>query len=310
MCDSIAMDHLAAVRRLSGDSRSGASELLPQAVALLRAVLAQAPGSIDAVARAVGEAQPSMAPFWNAALSALRDGRDAGALDRFEARRLRAGRATARVAADALRPAEGRRLRVVTWSYSGSVLACVRALAERAAGVAVASAEGRPALEGRRFAEALAADGLEVDAYSDAGIAGAFAPSAGEERVVLIGADAVTPGWLINKVGSGLLAAAAADAGIPVYVAATRDKFADARVARLLRIVEHDSREIWDEPPAGVVVRNAYFERVPTRLVSGFVTDGGVLSAEMIEEACRAASADVQDEDVARLAPRKPPAAR
>ena len=69
----------------------------------------------------------------------------------------------------------------------------------------------------------------------------------------------------------------------------------DPRAARLLRIVEHDAREVWDEAPPGVAVRNAWFERVPSGLVTGVVTDAGTLSPDMLEEACRAASADAAD---------------
>jgi translation initiation factor 2B subunit (eIF-2B alpha/beta/delta family) len=312
----MAMDPIPAIQALKDDARSGASELLPRAVAMLRAVLQQAPASIDVAARAVGEAQPSMAPFWNAALAAVRNGREPGALDRFEERHQRAGAAVARVAARELRPADGSGLRAVTCSFSGTVLQVLGEIARgaagnrrvgdagRAAGLAVCCAEGRPALEGRRMAKALAGEGIDVTFFSDAAIASALERAEGRpETVVLIGADAVSPDWLVNKVGSGMLAAAAAHAGVPVYVAASRDKLVDRRVARLLRIVEHDAGELWEDPPAGVAVRNAYFERMPTGLVAGFVTDAGVLSADMLEEACRAASAAATDEDIARLAP-------
>ena len=86
-----------------------------------------------------------------------------------------------------------------------------------------------------------------------------------------------------------------------MYVIAARDKFMDARAARLLRIVEHDPGEVWDDAPPGVAVRNACFERVPSGLLTGVVTDAGTLSPDMLEEACRAASADASDEDIASL---------
>jgi translation initiation factor 2B subunit (eIF-2B alpha/beta/delta family) len=88
---------------------------------------------------------------------------------------------------------------------------------------------------------------------------------------------------------------------VPVYVAATRDKFVDARVARLLGIVEHAPGEVWEAPPAGVNVRNPYFERMGMDLVDGVLTDAGVLAGAMIGEACRAASAALGDVDIARL---------
>jgi|WetSurMetagenome_2_1015567.scaffolds.fasta_scaffold40994_3 translation initiation factor 2B subunit (eIF-2B alpha/beta/delta family) len=288
----------AAVERLHGDATSGASELLPAALAVLR-LAAGEPRLLDEAAREVGRAQPSMACLWNAALHALA-GTDA--LERFDLRRRRASALLARVAVGALRPEEGRPLRVVTCSFSSTVRSCVRAVAA-ACEVRVACAEGRPALEGRRLAADLAAAGLSVDFYSDAAIGSAIVPGAGEgECVVLLGADAVSPGWVINKVGSGMLAAAAARAGVPVLVAATRDKFVDARVAALLDIESRDAGSVWEDPPARVSVRNPVFERVPMDVITGIVTDAGLLTGGMVGEACRAASAPFSDAGIAALA--------
>jgi translation initiation factor 2B subunit (eIF-2B alpha/beta/delta family) len=285
-----------ALDALRRDGISGASELLPQAIRILRQAAGEGDG-MGPVARAVGLAQPSMACLWNAALAAL-----AGqpTLDRFEQRSQGAVAAMTRAATVALAPAAGRRLHVITCSFSGSVLACVRAIAASGA-VRVSCAEGRPGYEGRRMAEALAGRGCAVTLYTDAAIAEALQGHDEEERVVVVGADAVTPEWIINKVGTGMLAAAAVHAGVPVHVAATREKFVDSRVGRLLAISPHAGAEVWDGAPEGVAVRNPYFERVAIDLVAGFLTDAGLLTGDMVAEACRAASAGVSDADLARL---------
>jgi translation initiation factor 2B subunit (eIF-2B alpha/beta/delta family) len=282
----------AAVRRLAADRVSGASELVPLAIQALRGASRLDQARMAEVARAVGEAQPSMASVWHAALAALRDIAQPGALDDFERRWRRAGAALARLAADYLTPGAGGSLRVVTWSFSGSVLACLRALSGRTA-LTVSCAEGRPAFEGRRLAAALAAETIPTETFTDAGLGEVLWRRRERADAVLIGADAVTPEWVLNKSGSATLAAAAARVGVPVYVAAARDKFADGRVATLLRIVDHDPSEVWDAPPPGVAVRNHYFERMPIELVSGVITDAGTLSGDMIAEACRAACAGI-----------------
>ena len=275
---------VAALDRLRADATSGASELLPHAIDILRGASSFSPDAALDVARAVGRAQPSMASLWNAALAALRDRRAPGTLDRFDRRRRRAADALVRCALDELLlPLSGPR-HIVTISFSGSVLACLRAMARRVP-LRVSCAEGRPGLEGRRMARALAEAGIPVEFWSDAALAAALRQEGEGETVVLVGADAVTPGWVLNKTGTSMLAAAAAQHGVPVYVAAARDKFMDARAARLLRIVDHDPREVWDEAPPGVAVRNAWFERVPRGLVTGVVTDAGTLSPDMLEEA-------------------------
>jgi translation initiation factor 2B subunit (eIF-2B alpha/beta/delta family) len=293
-----------AVARLADDARSGASELLPQVVAILRRAASRR-GVVEEAARAICHAQPSMAPFWNAALAALADTRAAGgALDRFDQRARRAPAALARVAAATLSPVDGRALHVISWSYSGSVASCLRALTGAPpAGprtLRVSCGEGRPAFEGRRLAEALARDGIAVECFTDGALACALAGRGDEERVVLVGADAVSPDWIVNKAGTRMLAAAAAHAGVPVYVAATRDKFVDPRVARLLRMVEREAAQVWDGPPAGVTVRNPCFEKVGLDLVTAVVTDAGTLTGAMIGEACRAASAGASDADIDR----------
>jgi translation initiation factor 2B subunit (eIF-2B alpha/beta/delta family) len=290
----------AAVDRLREDATSGASELLPHAIEILRGTGDLLPDAALDVARAVGQAQPSMASLWNAALAALGERRRPGLLARFDERRRRAPDALVRCALDQLLLPGAGPLHVVTISFSGSVVACLRAAARRVR-LRVSCAEGRPGLEGRRMARALAESGIAVDLRGDAALGDALGQDAESETIVLVGADAVTPGWMLNKTGTSMLAAAAARLGVPIYVVAARDKFMDPRAARLLRIVEHDPRAVWDEAPAGVVVRNAWFERVPGDLLTGVITEAGTLSPDMLEEACRAASADVADEDIASL---------
>jgi len=291
---------IAQVDALTADTTSGASELLPRAIGILReaARLPEAE-ALDWI-RAVGLAQPTMAPLWNAALAAVADRRRPGALARFDERRRRAAGALVRsVVREALLGPPGPR-HVITLSFSGSVLAALRELARRTP-LTVSCTEGRPGLEGRRLALALAEEGIAVDFYGDAAIGEALARRGEGGTLVLVGADAVTSDWVLNKTGTMMLAAAAARVGVPVYVAAARDKFVDPRVARLLRIAEHGAGGVWEAAPAGVTVRNAWFEQVPTDLLSAVVSDAGTLAPDMLEDACRAASAEVTDEDIGAL---------
>jgi hypothetical protein len=261
----------AIVSRLAADRTSGASELMADAVEAVRRAL---PGGADAAeetARAICAAQPAMAPFCNLALAAAAERTEPGALDRFERQWRRAPAALARVAHGMLAPEPGIPVRFVTCSFSGSVLACLRAMAGTNP-VHVTCGEGRPLLEGRRMAAALAAGGIQVEVRTDAALAGALAGCDG----LLVGADAVTPAWFLNKCGTWQLAAAAGLSGAAVYVLATRDKFVDLPVGDSLRIGEHDPREVWDAAPAGVTVSNPYFERVALGLVTALITDAGV----------------------------------
>jgi translation initiation factor 2B subunit (eIF-2B alpha/beta/delta family) len=269
------VDTLAHRLRAFGDNHlSGALSLTAEALGILREVLDRE--ALPAVARALCEAQPAMAPVWNAALAAL-----AGhaRFEAFEARLERAPAALIRVALrelDLIRP-----LRVVTYSGSGSVMRVLESLATRGA-VHVSVGEGRPHFEGRELAERLVRAGIAVDYYLDAALSHAIDRAA----IVLVGADAIGSDFFINKSGTRLVLAAAAQARVPAYVVATRDKLAAPAVWALLRLPEHAPAEVWPDPPKGVAVRNRYFELVPCSLATAFLTDLGVLDPHMLTAAC------------------------
>jgi translation initiation factor 2B subunit (eIF-2B alpha/beta/delta family) len=122
------------------------------------------------------------------------------------------------------------------------------------------------------MAEALADAGVRVEMRTDAALAGALPGCDG----LLVGADALAPAWFLKKCGTLPLAAAAGLVGAGVYVLATRDKVVDPEVGELLRVREHEAREVWDGAPPGVTICNPYFERVPMALATAVITDGGV----------------------------------
>ncbi len=276
----------AAVAALAADRASGASGLVARAVALLRQVRDAEPALLVRAAVLVCRAQPSMAPLWNAAGLALADAGDKGTrLERFAAQAARSLTAIARVASDLIEADLVGERRIVTWSSSASVRAACHAIAGRGP-VRVACAEGRPALEGRQLAASLAAAGLAVELYSDAGLGGCLPGS----TAVLVGADTVAPGWFINKCGTAALAALAVHAGVPVYLLAGRDKFLPAELTGRVSLSGGPPAEIWEAPPPGVAVRNPYFESIPLDLVAALVTDAGVVGTGLASEVCEANS--------------------
>jgi translation initiation factor 2B subunit (eIF-2B alpha/beta/delta family) len=162
--------------------------------------------------------------------------------------------------------------------------AALEALA-RSRRIQVDCAEGRPRLEGRRLASRFSAAGVPVRFFSDAAIGHAL-PGA---DAVMVGADAISPQWFLNKSGTRMLAAAAHLQGVPTYVIATRDKFIGPAVAEQVTLLEGPASEIWENPPTGVEVRNPYFEPVPLELATTVISDVGVLGAAMVADVCEAA---------------------
>jgi translation initiation factor 2B subunit (eIF-2B alpha/beta/delta family) len=272
------------IARIAADRESGASDILAEAIDILRTGLA-ASLPVAPLGRALCRAQPSMAPVWNAVSEAIAAEREPGRFERFAQRVARSPAAltrfaTAALTADAAPPP----LRLVTLSSSRAVAGVIEAV-HATRPVHVSCSESRPALEGRRLAATLAARGIAVTCFGDAALGHALSGA----HAVLVGADAVGPRWFLNKSGTAMLAAAATQHGVPVYVLATRDKFVSAGVAARLVIREGAAAEIWTAPPHGVEVRNPYFEPTPLDLVRAVICDAGVLGADMVRDVCATA---------------------
>ena len=266
----VALAFLDALERwLAVDRSASARELHAELLAWLRAAQA---------------AQPSMALVHQFAARALavadaalqrRD--SAAALRQALAQSCAAERAdlAQAVQAAALLAAElvpGRDAWIATLSYSGAVLAALRALAKAGRKPRVLLAESRPGLEGRTMAAALAAAGIESWLVADMALPMLLA----QATAVWIGADAVTELGVLNKIGSFVLALAAREHGVPMWAIATRRKFLPAATPALA-IAEMAPELIWDSPPALVRPRNVLFESVPTSLLRGIVVEDAVL---------------------------------
>jgi methylthioribose-1-phosphate isomerase len=107
---------------------------------------------------------------------------------------------------------------------------------------------------------------------------------AGEVQMVVVGADRVAAnGDFANKVGTYPLALACAASGVPFYCAAPLSTF-DLSVpcGDEIPIEERDATEVTalhgvQVAPPGVGARNPAFDVTPHHLVTGIVTDIGVL---------------------------------
>jgi translation initiation factor 2B subunit (eIF-2B alpha/beta/delta family) len=277
------------IAHLATDRQSGASELSRLARGILQESLAH--GDTLEVAAALCRALPAMAPIWTSAVTAVRAVTAPEVWARAIARWTRSERMLERIAVDSLRTATPS-LRIVTCSMSGSVLRVITALAAQQA-VYVSCSEGRPALEGRRLASALAEATIPVTFFTDAALGTAL----GHADIVLVGADAVGSNAWINKVGTRPLAAAAQHAGLAVHVLATSDKLVAPRLWPHISRPDAPASEVWETPPAGIEVRNPYFESIPLDLAATVITDLGVLGGDMVAAACAA-----QDTDASRRA--------
>ncbi|HEX5588743.1 MAG TPA: S-methyl-5-thioribose-1-phosphate isomerase [Candidatus Limnocylindrales bacterium] len=177
----------------------------------------------------------------------------------------------------------------------GTALGVVQAAHHAERPVHVWVDETRPYLQGARLtAWELAQAGVPHTLIAD-GAAGSLI-AAGRVDAILVGADRVAAnGDTANKVGTYPLAVLAARHGVPFYVCAPMSSVdLDTPDGTAIQIEERPAREITEIrgqriAPIGTAVWNPAFDVTPAELVSGIVTDEGVLRPPY-EAALRAAA--------------------
>ena len=273
---------------LSGDNRSGAAELLRQAAgvfARLRADqakvadLTNAQQAVLETAVALIRAQPEMAPLARLANSALAaacratDADDAWRMAEQAACDFITGASdsaeqTAAHAADLIDD----NATVLTHSRSSTVLAAFQQARRAGRRFRVIATESRPLMEGRALAEALAGEAVNVTFIADT----AAALMMPQVACVIVGADGVTPDWLVNKIGTRMIALAARECGVKMIALCDTSKFIANRAAPSEANRRCD--ELWPDAPAPVEIVNRYFEPTPIDYFTSIVTEDGLLA--------------------------------
>ena len=100
--------------------------------------------------------------------------------------------------------------------------------------------------------------------------------------MVLVGADAVFPDRLINKLGTHALAQLAQLRSVPLYSLCTASKFLPATATALWRIVDHPGEEVWPAAPQNLSMSNCYFDATPLTLLSGIISEQGLSAPEAL----------------------------
>ncbi|MDK2975084.1 MAG: methylthioribose-phosphate isomerase [Methanofollis sp.] len=169
-------------------------------------------------------------------------------------------------------------LACATW---GTALGVIRSAVADGKNVSVTACETRPLLQGARLtAWELAADGIPVRVITDS--TAAFLMRRGEIDCVVVGADRITDDAVFNKIGTYMHAVCARHHQIPFYVAAPLSTFDPGRIESEVLIEERDRAEIAafngkQTVPVGVRCTNYAFDTTPLDLISGIITENGVL---------------------------------
>ncbi len=172
------------------------------------------------------------------------------------------------------------RLATLGW---GTALGVVYAKAAAGDPVRVFACEARPLLQGARLtAWELTQAGIDVTLIADSAAAGLL--HSGRVHAVVLGADRIAAnGDTANKVGTFSLALAARHAGVPFYVAAPISTFDLATPSgEGIAIEERSGDEVrtWQghsSAPEGVAAWNPAFDVTPHDLITGFITEIGVI---------------------------------
>jgi methylthioribose-1-phosphate isomerase len=165
----------------------------------------------------------------------------------------------------------------------GTALAVIFAAAERGIRLRVFADETRPLLQGARLtAWELKRRSIPVTLICDSMAAQVMRE--GKVQMVLVGADRIASnGDTANKIGTYGLALLAKAHGIPFYVAAPSSTF-DLSIAdgSAITIEQRDPREVThgfgrQTAPEGVEVYNPAFDVTPAELITGIVTEKGII---------------------------------
>ncbi|MFW6414673.1 MAG: S-methyl-5-thioribose-1-phosphate isomerase [Thermodesulfobacteriota bacterium] len=171
----------------------------------------------------------------------------------------------------------------------GTALGVFRAARSAGKELYVIANETRPLLQGSRItAYELEHDGFSVRVACDN--AAGYLMSRGYVDKVVVGADRITlNGDTVNKIGTYSLAILAFYHQIPFYVAAPSSTFdPDTLQGEDVPIEERNEREVsrfgdYKVVPDGVGVLNYAFDITPHSLITGIITEKGVLGPPYIE---------------------------
>ena len=275
------------LRDIKEDRTTGAVELVKKGVDALALFITNYTGvssfffdELVRISQKLIDSQPSMAPFFNLTnvlLLAAEGEKDLEKMKRSTAEAIRgflfhlqsSGERISKIAR-ALIPEKSR---VLTHSYSSTVLRTLIDARKEGKPFEVICTESRPNLEGLLMARKLSEAGINVQVQIDS----AAAYTIKDFDLVMVGADCLTPFGLVNKVGTYGLALAAKEKNIPFYALCGTEKLLGAGMAKKYRILRHDPKEVWRDPPQGVVVLNFYYDTTPIELLTAIFTEEGMI---------------------------------
>jgi len=296
---TISPEIISLIDEIRSDKIHGASQLARQAVQVLSIAAERSQAEsvdrflleLEEVGQVLMSVRPAMAPVYNVisrilkAISAKSEGMEMTAIRQLTIIKADEAindskQAVARIAefASALITDHDR---ILTHSYSSTVMEMLKVAHARHNNIEVIATRSGPGRTGEGIAGELGHLGVAVTFIDDTAM-GLYTASASK---VVVGADRIcADGMLINGVGTYPLALTTQKAGIPFYVLCETLKFDTRLSSSKVDLEEKETSEVVKPGrlPPEVRVKNPYFDITPMELVTGIVTENGVLRPEGI----------------------------
>jgi methylthioribose-1-phosphate isomerase len=163
----------------------------------------------------------------------------------------------------------------------GTALGVIRAAHDEGKNIKVICDETRPLCQGARLSVfEMQNEKIPVKLAVDS--AAGHLMQKGMVNKVVVGADRVARGGVANKIGSLMVALAAKRFNIPFYVAAPESTFDNENSIYDVEIEERDADEViyfgnTRVAPEGTEVENPAFDIVPSDLITGIITEKGIV---------------------------------
>ena len=170
----------------------------------------------------------------------------------------------------------------------GTALGVIRASKESGKNIKVIATETRPVQQGSRLtAFELKHDGIDVSLIPDTAVGYTLANNLVNK--IIVGADRILKtGHVFNKIGTYQVALLAKHHNVPFYVAAPLSTFDLSSNPEDIIIEQRKSSEVTGigekkTAPDGINVINPAFDMTPPELISGIITENGVITAPFVE---------------------------
>ena len=169
----------------------------------------------------------------------------------------------------------------MTHSYSSTVVAALEEVFTKHQHIEVITTRSGSGRTGERIAWQLGTCGIPVTFIDNAAM-GLYISTASK---VMVGADRVcADGKVVNGIGTYQLALAAKRAGIPLYVLCETLKFDPKLRGDEVDLEKKEPSEVVEPGrlPPEVKVKTPYFDITPPELVTGIITENGLLAPEEV----------------------------